>query len=47
MQPVLVQSLKDEFNFSEPNARLETPATAGTHLMASGLKLCVMAQTWS
>ena len=35
----------DEFIFSEPNVLLETPATAGTHVMASGLKLCMVAQT--
>ena len=39
-QPVLVQSLNDEFNFAEPNSKPETPATAGTHLMNSGPKLC-------
>ena len=44
-QPVLVQSLNDEFNFSEPNAKPETPATARTHLMGSGPKLCAIAQT--
>ena len=44
-QPVLVQSLMDESTFSEPNAWPETPAMAGMHLMASGIKLCVAAQT--
>ena len=38
--------MKDKINFSKPNARPETPATAGTHLMASGSKLCAAAQTW-
>ena len=38
-QPVLVQSLNDEFNFAEPNLKPETPAMAGTHLMNSGPKI--------
>ena len=46
MQAVLVQSMKDKFNFSEPNIRPETPAAAGTHLVASGPNLCTVAQTW-
>ena len=45
MQPVLVQSLNDEFNFVEPNLKPEMPATAGTHLMNSGPKLCGAVQT--
>ena len=35
----------DEFTFVEPNSQPETPATAGTHLLANGLKLCAEAQT--
>ena len=30
-QPVLVQSLNDEFSFSELNVKPEMPATARTH----------------
>ena len=44
MQSVLVQSLNDEFNFAEPNSKPEMPATARTHLMNSGPKLCAMVQ---
>ena len=44
-QPILVQSLNDKFNFSEPNAKTEIPATARTRLMNSGPKLCTTAQT--
>ena len=40
MQPVLVQSLNDEFNLAELNSKTEMPATAGTHLMDSGPKWC-------
>ena len=40
IQPVLVQSLNDEFNFAELNSKPETPAMARTHLMSSGPKLC-------
>ena len=38
-QPVLVQSLQDEFDFKNPNNCPETPAPASTHLMASGQPL--------
>ena len=38
-QPVLVQSLWDEFDFENPNNCPETPAPASTHLMASGQPL--------
>ena len=38
-QPVLVQSLQDEFEFENPNNCPETPAPASTHLMASGKSL--------
>ena len=31
--------------FCNQNARPETPATAGTHLMVSGPKLCAVAQS--
>ena len=40
MQPVLVQSLKDEFKFKEVTAKPEVPAVAGTHLLPNGPKLC-------
>ena len=43
-QPVLVQSVNDEFILAEPNSKPETPATAGTHLMISGPKFCATAQ---
>ena len=39
-QPVLVQSLKDEFNFKEVTAKPEVPAVASTHLLPNGPKLC-------
>ena len=35
-QPVLVQSLRDEFEFENPNNCPETPTPASTHLIASG-----------
>ena len=35
-QPVLVQSLRDEFDFKNPNYCPETPAPADMHLMVSG-----------
>ena len=38
-QPVLVQSLWDEFEFENPNNCPETPAPASTHLMTSGKSL--------
>ena len=40
MQPVLVHSSKDEFDFAEPNSKPEMLATARTHLMYSGPNLC-------
>ena len=33
-QPVLLKSLIDEFTFDELNAKLEVPATEGTHLIS-------------
>ena len=36
---VLVQSLKDEFNFSEVNTKPEVPSILGTHLVLNGPKL--------
>ena len=44
-QPVLVQSLKDKFTFSELNVKPEVPAIAGTHLLLNGPKLCGEDQT--
>ena len=44
-QPVLVQSLRDEFEFENPNNCPETPAPASTHLMASGQSLSPEKQT--
>ena len=44
-QPMLVKSLIDEFTFDEPNAKLEGPATGGTHFMSKGPNLCAEAQT--
>ena len=44
-QPVLVQSLRDEFEFENPNNCPETPAPASTHLMASGQPLSPEKQT--
>ena len=44
-QPVLVQSLQDEFDFENPNNCPETPAPAGTHLMVSGQPLSPEKQT--
>ena len=44
-QPVLVQSLQDEFVFENPNNCPETPAPAGMHLMASGQPLSPEQQT--
>ena len=44
-QPVLVQSLQDEFDFENPNKCPETPALASTHLMASGQPLSPEKQT--
>ena len=44
-QPVLVQSLRDEFEFENPNNCPETPAPASTHLMASGKSLSPEKQT--
>ena len=38
-QPVLVQSLPDEFNFENPNNRPDTPAPGSTQLMVSGQPL--------
>ena len=46
MQPVLVKSLTDEFTFAELNVQPDTPATAGTHLLSSGLTFCAEAQMW-
>ena len=43
-QPILVKSLIDEFTFDEPNAKLEVPATGGTHLMSKGPSLCMETQ---
>ena len=44
-QPVLVQSLQDEFDFENPNNCPETPAPAGTHLMSIGQSLSPEKQT--
>ena len=44
-QPVLVQSLRDEFEFENPNNCPETPAPDSTHLMASGQSLSPEKQT--
>ena len=44
-QPVLVKSLIDEFVFNEPSAKPDIPATAGTHLVKSGIKLGAEVQT--
>ena len=44
-QPVLVQTLQDEFDFDNPNYCPETPAPAGTHLMVSGQPLSPEKQT--
>ena len=44
-QPVLVQSLQEEFDFENPNNCPETPAPASTHLMASGQPLSPEKQT--
>ena len=44
-QPVLVQSLRDEFDFENPNNCPETPVPAGMHLMASGQPLSPEQQT--
>ena len=44
-QPVLVQSLRDEFVSENPNNCPETPAPAGMHLMASGQPLSPEQQT--
>ena len=44
-QPVLVQSLQDEFDFENPNNCPKPPAPAGTHLMASGQPLSPEKQT--
>ena len=44
-QPVLVQSLQDEFDFENPNICPETPAPASIHLMASGQPLSPEQQT--
>ena len=41
----LVRSLIDKFVFNEPSAKPEIPATAGTHLVKSGIKLGADAQT--
>ena len=39
IQPVLVQSLKDEFKFKEVAMKLEVPAVAGTHLHMNGSQI--------
>ena len=44
MQVLLVNSLADEFMFAEPNSQPDTPATAGTHLLVNGPKVCAEAQ---
>ena len=44
-QPVLVQSLRDEFDFENPNNCPTTPAPASTHLMVSGQTLSPEKQT--
>ena len=44
-QPVLVQSLRDEFALENPNNCPETPAPASTHLIASGQPLSPEKQT--
>ena len=44
-QPVLVQSLWEEFDFANPNNCPETPAPAGIHLMASRQPLSPEQQT--
>ena len=43
--PVLVSSLIDEFVFNEPSVKPDILATAGTHLVKSGIKLGAEAQT--
>ena len=45
IQPVLVQSLQDKFDFENPNSCPETPAPVGSHLMASGHPLSPEQQT--
>ena len=39
------RSLIDKFVFNEPSAKPNIPATVGTHLVKSGMKLCAEAQT--